>query len=232
MSTEHHFTFYTHKLGPNGWKAAYVLEELGLKYHPIYLDIKNNEHRSPEHTKFNPNGRIPTLIDHKNNDFVVWESDAIMTYLVEKYDPEGKISVKTFEEKIQQLQWLFFQASGQGPYFGQAAWFIMSHPERIPSAVQRYQTEILRVFGVLENVLSKQEWLVGGKCTIADLSFIPWNAIVFNGLLMKDHEPVDFETKFPAVHKWHEALVNREAVKRVYAMREAVNKTIPAGKLM
>ncbi|KAI0822285.1 glutathione S-transferase C-terminal-like protein [Trametes gibbosa] len=224
MSSEHHFTFYTHKLAPNGWKAAIALEELGLDYHSIYVDFKKNEHRAPEHTKYNPNGRIPTLIDHKNNDFVVWESDAIMTYLVEKYDPEGKISVKTFEEKIHQLQWLFFQASGQGPYFGQSAWFIMSHPEKIPSAIERYQNEILRVFGVLESVLSKQEWLVGGKCTIADLSFIPWNALVFGGFLMKDHEPVNLEEKYPALYKWHQAMMNRDAVKKVYALREAISK--------
>ncbi|OJT13995.1 Glutathione S-transferase 2 [Trametes pubescens] len=176
MSQEHHFTLYTHNFGPNGWKVAIVLEELGLEYRSLYLDVKKGEHRAPEHTKFNPNGRIPTLIDHKNDDFVVWESDAIITYLVEKYDPEGKISATSFEEKMQQLQWLFFQASGQGPYFGQAAWFIMSHPENLPSVIERYQKEILRVLGVLENVLSKQEWLVGGKCTVADLSFIVYVA--------------------------------------------------------
>lgn len=128
------------------------------------------------------------------------ESDAIITYLVEKYDPEGKISATSFEEKIQQLQWLFFQASGQGyvtpsrfpsaghgglildrycrPYFGQAAVFIMSHPEKLPSAIERYHKEMLRVLGVLESVLSKQEWLVGGKCTVADLSFIPYVALL------------------------------------------------------
>lgn len=103
------------------------------------------------------------------------------------------MSPVTFEGKITQLQWLMFQASGQGyvlsrrtltvtcgsshcfrPYFGQAIWFIRSHPERIPSAIERYQKEVLRVFGVLESVLSKQEWLVGEKYTVADLSFIPY----------------------------------------------------------
>lgn len=95
-----------------------------------------------------------------------------MLYLVEKYDPEHKISVAAEGEKFHLIQWLFFQASGQGPYYGQAAWFNYFHPEKIPSAQERYKNEILRVLGVLNDVLSKQEWLVGGKVTIADLSFI------------------------------------------------------------
>lgn len=91
---------------------------------------------------------------------------------MERYDPEHKISVATEAEKFQQLQWLFFQASGQGPYFGQGVWFTRLHSEQLPSAQERYRNEIKRVWSVLESVLSKQEWLVGGKCTIADMSFI------------------------------------------------------------
>ena len=100
------------------------------------------------------------------------ESDAIFVYLVDKYDPEHKISAVTEGDKFHQLQWLFFQASGQGPHYGQAAWFLRYHPEKIPSAIERYQNEMRRVLSVLESVLSKQEWLVGEKCTIADLSFV------------------------------------------------------------
>lgn len=102
------------------------------------------------------------------------ESDAILTYLVEKYDPEHKISAATEEDRYRQLQWLFFQASGQGPYYGQAGWFTLFHPEKIPSAQERYRNEMLRVLGVLDSVISKQEWLVGGKPSIADFSFITY----------------------------------------------------------
>ena len=91
-----------------------VLEELGLTYEPIYLDFSKNEHKSPEYTKLNPNGRIPTLIDHKNGDFIVWESDAILLYLVEKYDTEKRLTVTDEKERYSLIQWLFFQASGQG----------------------------------------------------------------------------------------------------------------------
>ena len=107
------------------------------------------------------------------------ESDAILTYLVDKYDPEHKISASTEADKYHQLQWLFFQASGQGPYFGQAAWFTFYHPEKIQSAQDRYKKEIIRVLGVLDNVLSQRSWLVSDKCTIADLSFIPCVYLLF-----------------------------------------------------
>lgn len=90
----------------------------------------------------------------------------------DKYDTEHRISV-TGDEKYHELQWLYFQASGQGPYYGQAGWFMIYHPEKVPSAVERYKNEMKRVFSVLDSVLSKQEWLVGGKMTIADISFIP-----------------------------------------------------------
>ena len=106
--------------------------------------------------------------------FVCRESDAILTYLVDKYDPAHKVSAASEGDKYHQLQWLFFQASGQGPYFGQAAWFSYFHEEKIPSAIERYKKEIQRVWSVLESVLKEKEWLVAGKCTVADLSFITY----------------------------------------------------------
>ena len=109
-----------------------VLRELGLTFETIFLSFEKGEHKAPEFTKYNPNGRIPALIDHHYNDFVVWcvhvssavsaislcssqrESCAILLYLVKKYDPEHQISVASFDEEILQTQWLFYQASGQG----------------------------------------------------------------------------------------------------------------------
>ena len=100
------------------------------------------------------------------------ESDAILLYLAGKYDPEHKISAKDGNEKYTQLQWLFFQGSGQGPYLGQLGWFLRLHPEKIPSAIERYEKEAIRIFGALDGVLAKQEYLVGGRATIADISFV------------------------------------------------------------
>jgi len=219
MSHGQQFTLYTHKGGPNGWKVAYVLQELGLTYHSIYLDFSKDEHKAPEYTKFNPNGRIPAIIDHKNNDFVLWESNAIILYLIEKYDPEHKISVTDNLEKHLLNQWLFFQASGQGPYFGQHVWFTVYHTEKVPSAVERYKNEIYRVLGVLESVLSKQEWLVGGKFTVADVSFLPWD-LTSAGYFLKDQ--LDFEKEFPATYKWHNAVLARPAVQEVLAVKNSL----------
>ncbi|KAI0090825.1 glutathione S-transferase [Irpex rosettiformis] len=207
------FTLFSHKGGPNGWKVAIVLEELGLTYDTKFLDFQSGEHKADSHTKYNPNGRIPTLIDHKNGDFVLWESDAIIAYLVDTYDKERKISAADgTKEKYQELQWLFFQASGQGPYFGQAVWFSVFHPEKLPSAIDRYKNETKRVLSVLETVLSKQEWLVGNKASIADISFIPWNDLAINAVL---GEGFDFIKEYPAVAAWHAKLGERASVKKI-----------------
>ena len=127
------------------------------------------------------------MVDHKNGDFVVWESNAIILYLVDKYDQGNKISAGEGAEKYQQLMWLFFQSSGQGPYFGQGAWFKLFHSEQLPSAQERYYKEILRVFGVLEDALQRNGsgWLVGNKRTIADISFIPWDNFA-TAVIVKD----------------------------------------------
>ena len=93
------------------------------------------------------------------------------------------------QDTFHQLQWLFFQASGQGPYFGQASWFHTYHPERVPSAQERYRNEVKRITSVLDSVLSKQEWLVGGKPTIADLSFIPYVIILTRWTTMAYLDP-------------------------------------------
>ncbi|KAH9833866.1 glutathione S-transferase, partial [Rhodofomes roseus] len=220
MSHGKQFTLISSLTGPNAWKIDFVLLELGLEYESKFLDFTKLEQKAPDHTKYNPNGRIPTLIDHSNNDFVMWESDAIMLYLVEKYDTERKISVSDFNEKFEQVQWLFFQASGQGPYFGQAVWFMHYHPEKISSAVARYQAETIRVLGVLDGVLSKREWLVGGKCTIADLSFVPWNLYALR-VILKNRPDVDVPKDYPAYYKWHRAMFARESVAKIAAPAEA-----------
>ncbi|KAH9852464.1 glutathione S-transferase C-terminal-like protein [Lenzites betulinus] len=216
MSQTKPITFYGDATGPNPLKVAIVLEELGLDYETVTVNIFGGENKQPAYTKLNPNGRLPALVDHSSGDFTIWESDAIMLYLVDKYDKDHKLSVSDPKERASLIQWLFFQASGQGPYFGQAVWFMIYHPEKIPSAVERYQKEIIRVFGVLEGVLSKQEWLVGGKVTIADLSFISWNHIALT-FILKGVEGVDVEKDFPSVFKWHQKLVARPAVAKILA---------------
>ncbi|KZT58757.1 glutathione S-transferase [Calocera cornea HHB12733] len=221
MSHGKQFTLYTHLGGPNGWKVAFLLSELGFTYESIYLDFNKQEQKSPEFLKLNPNGRIPAIIDHLNNDFVLWESNAILLYLVERYDKEHKFSAVTDAEKAFQNQWLFFQASGQGPYFGQYFWFTFYHPEKVRSAVERYKKETERVLSVLNDVLSKQEWLVGNKVTIADISFISWNNGAFAAILGPEFPIAE---KFPSVYKWHNALISRPAIKSVLDEKAALSK--------
>ncbi|KAL7279942.1 hypothetical protein ACG7TL_006353 [Trametes sanguinea] len=197
-------------------KVVIVMDELELDYRSFDLDYRKGEHLIPEHLKYNSNGRMPTLLDHRNGDFAVWESNAIIAYLVEKYDIKGKVSAKTFEGKMHQLQWVFFQASGQGPYYGQAEHCLLYHPEHVPSAVERYQKEVLRVLGVLDGVLSQREWLVADRCTIADLSFVPWNISALR-FLLKDYPGFNFEKDFPSTYRWHTAMLKREVVRRINA---------------
>ena len=102
------YALHTHR------KVAIVLEELGLTYESIYLDFNKGEQKEPRHTNLNPNGRIPTLVDHHNGDYTIWESDAILLYLADKYDKENRLSVADDKAKYSLIQWLFFQASGQG----------------------------------------------------------------------------------------------------------------------
>jgi glutathione S-transferase len=111
------FTLYVHN-GPNPWKVVIILEELGLTYKTVPVDTTDGANRKPPYVLLNPNGRMPTLVDHSNNDFTIWESGAIILYLIEKYDTEKKLSFESFESNALAKQYLMFQMSGQGPYFG------------------------------------------------------------------------------------------------------------------
>ncbi|TCD64428.1 Glutathione S-transferase 2 [Steccherinum ochraceum] len=219
MSHGNQFTLYAHKGGPNPWKVAFLLNELGLSYESIYLDFESGEHNAPEYLKINPNGRVPAIIDHKNNDFIVWESGAILLYLVEKYDVEKKYFATSEADRYAVLQWLFFQVSGQGPYYGQAAWFSYFHAEKLPSAIERYHKEIKRVLGVLESVLSKQQWLAAGKFTIADLAFVTWN----DGLSRFFGDRFDFEKEFPATYNWHQRIRAVPGVKAGFDLKKELS---------
>ncbi|KAL8293710.1 hypothetical protein RQP46_000411 [Phenoliferia psychrophenolica] len=197
------FTLYSHGQGPNGWKIVYVLKALGLTYETIYLKFDKAEQKDPAFLAICPNGRIPALVDHHDADFTIWESDAVLVYLVEKYDTKRTLSFAGAKESAQVLQWLFFQSSGQGAYFGQAAHFRHFAPERIPYGVERYTKEVVRVCGVLDDVLAKQKFLVGDHVSIADLSFVPWTNIA---LFMLLPEGFNAEKEFPAFFAWNSAL--------------------------
>ncbi|CAI6087678.1 unnamed protein product [Clonostachys chloroleuca] len=193
--------------GPNPWKVITILEELSIPYEIESIRFENI--KTPPFTDINPNGRVPAIED-PNTDVTIWESGAIIQYLVNQYDTEKCLHYDTLKEQNLCNQWLMFQVSGQGPYFGQCTWFTYLHPEKLPSAIERYSNEIKRVLGVLDGVLaaSPSKWLVGDRITYADLAFIPWNDRLDATLGVPDDKKFE---GFPHVKAWHEAMTARPA---------------------
>ena len=124
---------------PNGWKASCTLEELRMPYTLYPVDIMKGQQREPTYVKLNPNARIPTIVDRGAGDFAVFESGAIMIYLAEK---AGRLLPTEFKARSRVVQWLMFQMGGVGPMQGQANVFFRYFPERLPSAIGRYQNEV------------------------------------------------------------------------------------------
>lgn len=189
---------------------AIILEELSLPYK--IEEVPAEGLKKEPFTTINPNGRVPAIKD-PNTGIVLWESAAIILYLVETYDKEGKISYDTVREKHQLNQWLAFQVSGQGPYWGQAVWFHLYHPDKVPSVLERYLKEIERTVGVLDSWLQKHEWLVGDKLRFADLSFVPYSSLQLNVPWMHQGGDVFEGGKYPAYQAWLKKLMARESVK-------------------
>lgn len=176
-----------------------------------------------------PGSLLPSTpaIHDPNTGITLWESGAIIEYLIAEYDKEHKISFDSSPDKYYAMQYLHFQMSGQGPYFGQAAWFAFAHPEKIASALDRYFKEIGRVTAVLDGLLSDKEYLVGGKCSYADLAFIPWYQLVpLLGSNGTDEQKamLKLDEKYPHYAKWMKAMLERPAVKKVLADKAEVLK--------
>jgi len=196
------YTLYTAQT-PNGRKISVMLEELGVPYEVVALSFAESEQKRPGYMKLNPNGRIPTLVDHEAGDFPIFESGAILHYLADKHgrflppaaDPKGRSVV---------MQWLMFQMAGVGPMMGQAGVFYRYAEEKIPFAINRYQNETKRLFGVLDERLGKVEHLAGDY-SIADIATYPWIlAYPWIGLTLDG---------FDHLKRWVEVVGERPAVK-------------------
>jgi glutathione S-transferase len=187
---------------PNGWKVSITLEELGLEYSVHHIEMEKKEQKEPWYLKLNPNGRIPTIVDHDNDDFAVFESGAIMMYLAEK---TGRLLPKDVKGRSTVIQWLMFQMGGIGPMMGQANVFFRYAPEKIPYAIERYQREVRRLFEVLDQRLADNEYLAGDY-SIADIAHwswvrgYKWSGVEIDGL---DH-----------LRRWLDSIAERPAVKR------------------
>ncbi len=152
---------------PNGWKVSIALEEMGLPYDVRVIDFATNEQKDDWYVKINPNGRIPALDD---DGFTLFESGAILLYLAEK---TGKFLPIEAHARSQVIQWLMFQMSAVGPMMGQANVFLRYFPEKIQAAIDRYQREVTRLFGVMDVQLASHEY-IAGDYSIADMSLWPW----------------------------------------------------------
>ena len=155
---------------PNGHKASIMLEELGLDYQVHALNLGEMEQKSQEYLAINPNGRIPAIVDRDADDFVVFESGAILIYLAEK---TGRLLPSEHKARSRVMQWLMFQMGGVGPMQGQANVFTRYFPQPIPAAIQRYQRETRRLYEVMNGHLRQHDYLAGDY-SIADIATWPW----------------------------------------------------------
>ena len=194
-------TLYT-AATPNGIKASIALEEFGLDYEVHALSLSKLEPKQDWFLKINPNGRIPAIVDHDNDDFAVFESGAILVYLAKK---TGKLMPSDSNGESLVMQWLMFQMGGVGPMMGQANVFYRYAPEKIPYAIDRYQREVRRLFEVLDTRLREHEYLAGDY-SIADIanwswaSSHDWSGVSIDGL--------------DGLQRWLELIGERPAVQR------------------
>ena len=162
-----------------------LLENLGLTYDVIPLDFGDDKAKGVkgDFLKINPNGRVSALVDHQNNDFVIWESGAILYYLVEKYDASGKFFGKSVDEKSIVMQWLTHHLSGLGPVQGNvnfAHHYWQSYGEEPQKSVfTRFEGETARLYTLLDEQLARQQkrgshFVALDRPTIADFAFWPW----------------------------------------------------------
>jgi GST-like protein len=189
---------------PNGRKISIMLEEVGLSYNVHPVDIRKNDQFKPEFIAINPNSKIPAIVDTEGPDgkpIPIFESGAILIYLADK---TGKFLPQAGTARYEVLEWLMFQMGGVGPMFGQVHHFRRAAPEKVPYAIERYQKETERLYGVLDARLKQAPFLAAGQYTIADMATYPWVA-------RHEWHQVDL-AKFPNVKRWYDELGKRPAV--------------------
>lgn len=198
---------------PNGRKVSVMLEEIGLPYKVIPVDLTKEQQFAPELTAVNPNQKIPAIVDQdvSGGPLAIFESGAILVYLAEK---TGKLLPTAPRERSQVMQWLMYQMSHVGPIIGQAGHFVNQAPEKIPYAMQRFINESLRIIGVLNGALAQRTFLAGAY-SIADIATYPW--IIAAWTPFTSMMP-DKATELAHVQRWMDAMAARPAVQRGMAI--------------
>jgi GST-like protein len=202
---------------PNGHKITIFLEEAGLPYRIVPVDIGKGEQFRPDFLKIAPNNRIPAIVDHEpaggGAHVSVFESGAILLYLAEK---TGRFIPADIRGRVEVLQWLFWQMGGLGPMAGQNHHFRIYAPEKLPYAIDRYVKETNRLYGVMDNRLADREFLAG-DWSIADMASYPW-------VVPWQRQGQDV-AEFPNLKRWLEAIAARPAVERAYARGDSFRTT-------
>ncbi|MBD2541229.1 glutathione S-transferase N-terminal domain-containing protein [Coleofasciculus sp. FACHB-SPT36] len=198
---------------PNGHKITMFLEEVGLPYTLVPINIGTGDQFKPEFLKISPNNRIPAIVDREpaegGEPISVFESGAILLYLAEK---TGKLISANIRDRAEVLQWLFWQMGGLGPMAGQNHHFTQYAPEKIPYAINRYVNETGRLYAVLNKRLSDREFIAGAY-SIADIAAYPW-IVPYE----KQNQKIE---DFPHLQRWFEAIKARPATIRAYEKAEA-----------
>lgn len=201
---------------PNGWKLSIALEEMELPYRVIPVNIGQGDQFESDFLAISPNNRMPAIVDHDPADggepVSVFESGAILVYLAEK---TGKFLPTELRQRKQVLEWLMWQMGGMGPMFGQSGHFKFYAPERLPYPTERYESEMHRLYGVLDKRLTDREYICDAY-SIADIACWPW-------VITYKRQEVDLE-QYPNVRRWYKALQQRPALRRGYAVGKELGK--------
>jgi GST-like protein len=191
---------------PNGHKIHIMLEETGLEYKAIPIDIGNGDQFTSDFLAISPNNKIPAIVDSDGPDgepLALFESGAILFYLAEK---TGKFLPADHVGRYTTMQWLMFQMGGIGPMLGQAHHFRIYAPEQIEYAVNRYSNEARRLYNVMDKRLGVTQFLAGNEYSIADIATFPWTRSWKNQGIELD--------EFPNVKRWFDVISSRPAVMR------------------
>ncbi|WP_255440499.1 glutathione binding-like protein [Caenimonas sedimenti] len=207
---------------PNGHKVHIMLEECGLPYEAIPVNIGAGDQFKPDFLAISPNNKIPALVDPAGPDgqpISLFESGAILLYLAAK---TGRFLPASDRARYEVLQWLMFQMGGVGPMLGQAHHFRMYAPEKLPYAVDRYSNEAKRLYRVIDKRLAASAWLGGDEYSIADIATFPWlRSWEKQGIVLED---------YPHLKKWLDTIAARPAVQRGVQVLADLRKPITDDK--
>ena len=207
---------------PNGHKVHIMLEECGLPYRTVAVDIGAGDQFKPEFLAISPNNKIPALVDTDGpggKPIALFESGAILLYLAAK---TGRFLPEDLAARYEVLQWLMFQMGGVGPMLGQAHHFRLYAPEKIPYAIDRYTNEARRLYGVMDKRIAKKRYIGGDEYGIADMAVFPW-------LRSWKNQGIDWND-FPNLKGWFDEIAARPAVVRGVEVLAAQRKPFMGDK--